>query len=99
MIKPSYYEYFGLKNFEEDQDKIKRAHRSMALKHHPDRGGSVEDMQTVNEVYRVLSKQKEEYDRHLRIKLGIISPDVKRSSVTIIFGNNSTCGFNFYESY
>lgn len=67
--KPTYYEYFDLPNFEPDQDKIKRAYRSMALKKHPDRGGSTEAMKTVNEVYRVLSKHKDEYDIYLRKKL------------------------------
>lgn len=69
MNKPTYYEFFNLPNFEADQDKIKRAYRSMALKHHPDRGGSLESMKNVNEVFRVLSTKKDEYDKHLRNKL------------------------------
>ena len=35
--KPTYYEFFGLSNFESDKIKIKSAYRSMALKWHPDR--------------------------------------------------------------
>jgi curved DNA-binding protein CbpA len=85
--KLNYYEYFGLPNFENDQAKIKKAYRAMALKHHPDRGGSTYQMKQVNEVYRVLSRHKDDYDHHLRIKMGLISPVV---SVRV---------FNFYKPY
>lgn len=110
MSKPTYYEYFNLSNFEDDQDKIKRAYRSMALKWHPDRCPSKHknilshfenQMKQINEVYRILSKDKEAYDRHLRIKLGIISSTTKRPHVSIPMGNGHvySTGFNFYESY
>lgn len=69
MPKQNYYEFFGLKNFEDDQKVIKSAYRSMALKWHPDRN---EDkvtaehmMKQVNEVYRVLSTSKKSYDDHI----------------------------------
>lgn len=72
--KPTYYEFFGLKNFEADPMVIKRAYRSMALKHHPDRNTNKVEadrvMKQVNEVYRVLSRDKESYDRHLKRKMG-----------------------------
>lgn len=72
--KPTYYEFFGLDNFEADQVKIKKAYRKMALKWHPDR---CEDKITgermfkqVNEINVVLSTKKESYDRYLRNKIG-----------------------------
>jgi molecular chaperone DnaJ len=70
--KPSYYEFFGLKNFEENKEVIRRAYRSMALKYHPDRckdkvhGEHM--MKQVNEIFLVLSNHKDEYDTHLRKK-------------------------------
>lgn len=71
----TYYEFFSLPNFEPDQNKIKAAYRSMALKWHPDRNTDKtlahEKMQQVNEVYRILSTCKQSYDRHLRAKLGV----------------------------
>lgn len=71
--KPTYYEFFGFKNFESDQKIIKAAYRSMALKWHPDRNQGNEKeaekkMKEVNEVYYVLSKCRDSYDRHIRSK-------------------------------
>jgi DnaJ-class molecular chaperone len=75
MSKQTYYEFFGLKNFESDPVILKKAYRSMALKYHPDRhkepaakAEAEEKMKTVNEVWRVLKGHREEYDRHLRRK-------------------------------
>lgn len=77
-MKPTYYEFFGLNNFEPSQQVIKAAYRKMALLHHPDRNNDKEDatrmMKQVNEVYRVLSECKGSYDRHLRTKLNIKKP-------------------------
>lgn len=73
--KPTYYEFFGLNNFESDNLVIKKAYRAMALKWHPDR--HPEDKKTdadrmmkqVNEVWRVLGTEKPRYDLYLRNKL------------------------------
>lgn len=50
---------FGFSYFSEmpmtiDQGKIKRVYRELALKWHPDRGGSTEAMQALNEFYERL---------------------------------------------
>jgi hypothetical protein len=37
---------------------LKKAYRDASMKHHPDRGGTKEAMQKVNEAYEVLRKQK-----------------------------------------
>jgi hypothetical protein len=40
-----------------DEEALKKAYRQAALKHHPDRGGDVAQMQLVNEAYELLTKQ------------------------------------------
>ena len=48
-----YYSILGVgKNA--SQDDIKKAYRKLAMKHHPDRGGSAEKLQQVNEAYDTL---------------------------------------------
>lgn len=77
--KPTYYEFFGLNNFENDAGKIKRAYRTMALKYHPDRNTdkvkAEQMMVQVNEIYRILSVDKVAYDRHLLRKLKVKNND------------------------
>jgi len=45
-------------------DEIKRAYRSMSMKHHPDRGGDAEQFKKINEAYQILSdpQKRAEYD-------------------------------------
>ena len=45
-------------------DEIKSAYRKLALKHHPDRGGSEKDFKAVNEAFSVLSdpSRRRQYD-------------------------------------
>ena len=50
----NYYETLGL-NRGADQDQIKKAYRSMAMKHHPDRGGNEQKFKEIEEAYRTLS--------------------------------------------
>lgn len=73
--KPTYYEFFGLENFESDMGKIKAAYRSMALKWHPDRNEDKDTshrmMVQVTEIWNVLSQKKESYDGYLRRKLNL----------------------------
>lgn len=75
--KDTYYEFFGLKNFEKDPLALKKAYRAMALKWHPDRHKEADKphaenkMKQVNEIWRVLSNEKDRYDSYLRQKMGM----------------------------
>ena len=46
------------------QDEIRKAYRTLAMKHHPDRGGNEETFKQVNEAYTTIgdSKKRAEYD-------------------------------------
>lgn len=50
----NYYETLGLKKGASPDD-IKKAYRSMAMKHHPDRGGDEHKFKEIEEAYRTLS--------------------------------------------
>lgn len=47
---------FDIKADELDKDTLKKKYRVLSMKHHPDRGGSLQMMQDVNDAYAVLSK-------------------------------------------
>lgn len=46
------------------QDEIRKAYRSLAMKHHPDRGGNEETFKQVNEAYTTIgdAKKRAQYD-------------------------------------
>lgn len=50
----NYYSTLGL-NKGASQEEIKKAYRSMAMKHHPDRGGDEKKFKEIEEAYRTLS--------------------------------------------
>lgn len=50
----NYYSTLGL-NRGASPDEIKKAYRSMAMKHHPDRGGDEKKFKEIEEAYRLLS--------------------------------------------
>jgi curved DNA-binding protein len=58
-----YYNTLGIPKTATQQE-IKQAYRKMAAKHHPDRGGSTEQFQKVEEAYRTLSDEgkRQQYD-------------------------------------
>ena len=60
----NYYEILGLTS-DCSQDDIKKAFRSAAMKHHPDRGGDQDRFKEINSAYEVLNDpvRRAEYDR------------------------------------
>jgi DnaJ family protein A protein 2 len=64
MTKRNYYEILGISQNSSIQE-IKKAYKTLAMKHHPDRGGDPEVFKDINEAYAVLSdaSKKEKYDR------------------------------------
>jgi hypothetical protein len=38
-------------------DELRTAYRKLAVRHHPDKGGSTADMQEINAEYEILSKR------------------------------------------
>ncbi|MDR0607238.1 MAG: DnaJ domain-containing protein [Candidatus Peribacteria bacterium] len=61
--KKDYYAILGVSETA-TTDEIKKAFRKLAVKHHPDKGGSKEKFQEINEAHAVLSdeKKKQQYD-------------------------------------
>lgn len=67
MAKRDYYEILGVSK-NASVDEIKKAYRKLALKHHPDKGGTKEDeakFREVNEAYQILSdpQKRKQYDQ------------------------------------
>lgn len=63
---PNFYEILGLQKDANDNE-IKKAYRSLSLKHHPDRGGDTNIFQQINSAYETLSDpaKKHQYDAEL----------------------------------
>ena len=63
----AYYDILELKR-DADDNAIKKAYKKACLKYHPDKGGSKEVFQLVNEANQILSDpgQRAEYDRDLK---------------------------------
>jgi len=59
----NYYEILGVSKNASEQE-IKQSFRSLAMKHHPDRGGDAEQFQKIQEAYSVLGdpQKRTEYD-------------------------------------
>eukprot|EP00197_Chlamydomonas_leiostraca_P013031 CAMPEP_0202868736 /NCGR_PEP_ID=MMETSP1391-20130828/11043_1 /ASSEMBLY_ACC=CAM_ASM_000867 /TAXON_ID=1034604 /ORGANISM="Chlamydomonas leiostraca, Strain SAG 11-49" /LENGTH=432 /DNA_ID=CAMNT_0049548941 /DNA_START=149 /DNA_END=1447 /DNA_ORIENTATION=- len=52
-----YYEILGVSK-DATPDELKKAHRKLALKHHPDKGGDQEKFKEINEAYDVLKDEE-----------------------------------------
>nr|QKY15041.1 dnaj-like protein/chaperone protein dnaj 2 (DJA2) [Polytomella parva] len=60
-----YYELLGVSK-DATPDELKKAHRKLALKHHPDKGGDTNKFKEINEAYDVLKDEEKRqiYDEH-----------------------------------
>jgi DnaJ family protein A protein 2 len=60
-----YYETLGVEKTA-SPDEIKKAFRKLAMKEHPDKGGSIEKFQEIQEAYEVLSdkEKRDTYDKY-----------------------------------
>lgn len=58
-----YYQILGVRN-NASQEEIKKAYRSLAAKHHPDRGGDTKKFQEIQSAYDVLGdpQKRQQYD-------------------------------------
>ena len=56
----NYYKILGVKNSANKQE-IKRAYRKLAIKYHPDKGGSDEKFKEISEAYEILSNDNKRY--------------------------------------
>jgi len=56
MSQDNYYTILGV-NENASQDEIKKAYRKLAVKHHPDKGGSEETFKKISEAYDTLSDE------------------------------------------
>ena len=52
-MEEDYYSILGASK-SASQDEIEHRYKHLAMRHHPDRGGDVEEMKAINEAYRVL---------------------------------------------
>lgn len=55
-MEKNYYAILGSAD-DISQEEIVRIYKRLAHRHHPDRGGSAEDMKAINEAYRVLGNE------------------------------------------
>ena len=62
----NHYETLGVSR-NADREEIRKAYRSLAMKHHPDRGGKEEDFKRINQAHAVLSddQRRSAYDAEL----------------------------------
>ena len=82
-----YYKTLGVSKTA-SQDEIKRAYRSLAKIHHPDRGGNEKQFQQINEAYDTLKdpQKRQDYDNPPRNNFNFIH---KTSEVIEFRFNNS----------
>lgn len=112
MSKRDYYEILGVAKSANEGD-IKKAYRSLASKHHPDKGGDTAKFQEIQEAYAVLSdsQKRESYDQYGHSapthsgshqwthNAQQIDPDMFKEMFGNMFGGNSPFGDIFGNTH
>ena len=83
-----YYTILGVPNTA-GPDEIKKAYRSLAMKHHPDRGGNVEEFQNIQAAYDTLSDpaKRQQYDNpRPQFNFGGAGPNFNFDAIFDMFG-------------
>jgi DnaJ-class molecular chaperone len=103
MSKRDYYEILGVAKSANDSE-IKKAYRSLASKHHPDKGGDTAKFQELQEAYATLSdpQKREAYNQHghnapqggpqWSHNTQHVDPDMFKEMFGNMFGGNSPFG-------
>ena len=92
-----YYQVLGVGRDASD-DAIKKAFRTLASKHHPDKGGSIEKFQEIQEAYAVLSdsEKKSQYDNP---RQSFNTHEFNPHEFNFSFDGASFGGFNFDDFF
>src|SRR5256885_16244795 len=93
-VEKNYYAILGSTD-DVSQEEIVRIYKRLAHRHHPDRGGSAEDMKAINEAYRVLGNEatRRAYDlRRRKISHTAVSTTAPPLSVPLAIFRDTTLG-------
>jgi len=82
-----FYELLGVEKTA-TQHEIKKAHRKLALKHHPDKGGDEEQFKAINQAYEVLRDEEKRalYDKYGEEGLENGGPSMGGADIFDLFG-------------
>jgi len=79
------------------QDEIKKAYRSLAMKHHPDRGGDANKFKEIEEAYRTLSDDEKRFQYDNPNQYQFNTSNMGDDIFTTFFGGGSPFGFGFQQ--
>lgn len=97
MTMNDHYQTLGVSPTATDEE-IKKAYRSLAMKHHPDRGGDQAKFKDISAAYDTLSdaQKKAEYDQ---MRMGGGAHHFRTGGFEDIFGGHSPFGAHFHDIF